>query len=130
MQNTTAAPSNIDQYIAGYPKDIQKLLKQVRETIKKVIPEAEEGICYGIPTYKLNGNLVHFGGFKQHIGFYPGAGGIKAFEKELAAYKGAKGSVQFPIDQPIPLDTISAITKFRAAQNIAKKTTRKSGKIK
>ena len=120
MQNTATSPTTIDQYIAGYPKEVQKLLQQVRETIKKVVPDAEEAISYGIPTFKLNGNLVHFGGFKQHIGFYPGAGGIKAFEKELSAYKGAKGSVQFPIDQPMPLDIITAITKFRVAQNLAK----------
>ncbi len=125
MQNTATSPTNIDQYIAGYSKNVQTLLQQVRETIKKVVPDAEEAISYGIPTFKLNGNLVHFGGFKQHIGFYPGAGGIKAFEKELAAYKGAKGSVQFPIDQPMPLDIITAITKFRVEQNLAKKLKRK-----
>ena len=125
MQNTATSPTTIDQYIAGYPKEVQKLLQQVRETIKKVVPDAEEAISYGIPTFKLNGNLVHFGGFKQHIGFYPGAGGIKAFEKELSAYKGAKGSVQFPIDQPMPLEIITAITKFRVAQNPAKKVKNK-----
>ena len=125
MQNTATSPTTIDHYIAGYPKVVQKLLQQVRETIKKVVPDAEEAISYGIPTFKLNGNLVHFGGFKQHIGFYPGAGGIKAFEKELSAYKGAKGSVQFPIDQPMPLEIITAITKFRVAQNLAKKVKNK-----
>ena len=125
MQNTATSPTTIDHYIAGYPKVVQKLLQQVRETIKKVVPDAEEAISYGIPTFKLNGNLVHFGGFKQHIGFYPGAGGIKAFEKELSAYKGAKGSVQFPIDRPMPLDIITAITKFRVAQNLAKKVKNK-----
>jgi uncharacterized protein YdhG (YjbR/CyaY superfamily) len=125
MQNTATSPTTIDQYIAGYPKEVQKLLQQVREAIRKVVPDAEEAISYGIPSFKLNGNLVHFGGFKQHIGFYPGAGGIKAFEKELSAYKGAKGSVQFPIDQPMPLDIITAITKFRVAQNLAKKVKNK-----
>ena len=125
MQNLATSPTTIDQYIAGYPKDVQKLLQQVRETIKKVVPDAEEAISYGIPTFKLNGNLVHFGGFKQHIGFYPGAGGIKAFEKELTAYKGAKGSVQFPIDQPMPLHIITAITKFRVAKKKNKKVKRK-----
>ena len=125
MQNTNTPTTTIDQYIARYPKNVQKHLLQVRSTIKQIVPDAEEAISYGIPTFKLNGNLVHFGGFKQHIGFYPGSSGIKAFEKELSAYKGAKGSIQFPIDQPMPLDIIIAITKFRVAQNLSKTTKRK-----
>lgn len=111
---------DIDSFIATFPKETQLLLQQVRETIKKAAPEAEETINYGIPTFKLNGNLVHFSGYKNHIGFYPGAAGIKTFEKELSIYKSAKGSVQFPINQPLPLDIITKITKFRVIQNLEK----------
>lgn len=116
---------DIDSFIADFPKETQKLLQQVRETIQKAAPEAQETINYGIPTFKLNGNLVHFSGYKHHIGFYPGAAGIKAFEKEIAKYKNAKGSVQFPLDQPIPFDLITRITKFRVQQNIEKAEAKK-----
>lgn len=88
-------------------------MEELRQTIKKAAPEAEEAISYQIPTFKLNGNLVHFGGFKKHIGFYPAPRGIEAFKKELSQYKGAKGSVQFPLDEPMPLQLISKIVKFR-----------------
>lgn len=116
---------DIDSFIADFPKETQKLLQQVRETIQKAAPEAQETINYGIPTFKLNGNLVHFSGYKHHIGFYPGAAGIKAFEKEISKYKNAKGSVQFPLDQPIPFDLITRITKFRVQQNIEKAEAKK-----
>lgn len=116
---------DIDSFIADFPKETQKLLQQVRETIQKAAPEAQETINYGIPTFKLNGNLVHFSGYKNHIGFYPGAAGIKAFEKEISKYKNAKGSVQFPLDQPIPFDLITRITKFRVQQNIEKAEAKK-----
>jgi uncharacterized protein YdhG (YjbR/CyaY superfamily) len=113
--------NSIDEYIKGFPPGIQKLLKQVRSTIKTAAPEAEETIKYAMPTFTLNGgNLVHFAAFKNHIGFYPTPHGIEAFEKELSAYKGAKGSVQFPLDQPMPLQLISKIVKYRVAQNVAK----------
>jgi uncharacterized protein YdhG (YjbR/CyaY superfamily) len=113
--------NSIDEYIKGFPPGIQKLLKQVRSTIKTASPEAEETIKYAMPTFTLNGgNLVHFAAFKNHIGFYPTPHGIEAFEKELSAYKGAKGSVQFPLDQPMPLQLISKIVKYRVAQNVAK----------
>ena len=111
---------NIDEYIAGFPEDIQQLLEGMRETIRKAAPGAEETISYAIPTFKLNGNLVHFAAFRNHIGFYPAPRGIEAFKKELSAYKGAKGSVQFPIDQPLPLALISKIVKFRVGENLAK----------
>ncbi len=104
---------DIDTYIAGFPKDIQKLLKQVRATVKKVAPEAKERISYGMPAFTLNGSSVYFAAFKKHIGFYPAPKGIEEFQKELSQYKGGKGSVQFPFDQPIPLDLISRIVKFR-----------------
>lgn len=111
---------DIDEYIAGFPKDVQELLEELRDTIHKAAPAAEEAISYAIPTFKLNGNLVHFAGYKNHIGFYPGASGIEAFKKELSSYKGAKGSVQFPIDEPLPLALIGRIVKFRVSENMTK----------
>jgi uncharacterized protein YdhG (YjbR/CyaY superfamily) len=114
------AATNIDTYISGFPKDIQLLLEQIRNTIKKAAPEATEAIKYAMPTFVLNGNLVHFAAFKNHIGFYPVPSGIEAFKKELSMYKGAKGSVQFPLDKPIPLSLISKIVKFRVKENLKK----------
>ena len=125
MKMNKPAPKTIDEYIADYPKDIQKLLEQVRNTIKKAAPKAEEKINYGIPTFTLNGNLVHFGAFKNHIGFFATPTGHKAFEKELSVYKTGKGSVQFPIDQPLPLALISQIVKFRIRENSEKKRKQK-----
>ena len=110
----------IDEYIKTFPKDIQKILESVRQTIKNVAPEAEETINYQIPTFKLNGNLVHFAAFKNHIGFYPTPSGQKAFQKELAVYKSGKGSVQFPLDKPIPLSLIKKIVQYRVKENSAK----------
>ena len=117
---TPQMPKDIDEYIAGFPKEIQKLLEQIRNTIKQAAPEAEEAIKYAMPTYVLNGNLVHFAAFKNHIGFYPVPSGIEAFKQELSVYKGAKGSVQFPLDKPMPLDLISKIVKFRVKENLVK----------
>ncbi len=111
---------DIDEYIAGFPKDIQEILQTVRSTIKKAAPAAEETISYAIPTFTLNGNLVHFAAFKNHIGFYPAPTGIEEFKKELSVYKGAKGSVQFPLDQPMPLKLITKIVKFRVKKNLEK----------
>jgi uncharacterized protein YdhG (YjbR/CyaY superfamily) len=111
---------DIDSYIALYPPDVRKLLEQVRSTIRKAAPDAQEKIGYGIPTFTLHGNLVHFGGFKNHIGFYPGPDAIVAFKKELSVYNGAKGSIQFPIDKPMPLALITKMVKYRLAQNIEK----------
>ncbi|HEV8082767.1 MAG TPA: DUF1801 domain-containing protein [Chitinophagaceae bacterium] len=115
-----AEQNNIDSYIAGFPKETQKLLQQVRSIISKAAPAAEEAINYGIPTFTLKGNLVHFAGYKNHIGFYPAPSGIETFKKELSIYKGAKGSVQFPIDKPMPLTLISKIVKFRVNENMEK----------
>lgn len=122
--------TSIDLFIADFPKETQVLLQKVRETIKKAAPKAEESINYGIPTFKLNGNLVHFSGYKHHIGFYPGSAGIKAFEKELSIYKGAKGSVQFPLDKAIPYALITKITKFRVKQNLEKVALKPTSKKK
>jgi len=114
---TNKTPSNaIDEYIANFPKDVQAILEKVRATIRKSAPNAEEVINYGIPTFTLHGNLVHFAGFKNHIGFYPTPSGIEKFKKELSIYKGAKGSVQFPLDKPIPYGLIGKIVKFRVKE--------------
>ena len=118
MENTK--PQTVDEYIAAFPKDIQKLLEEIRSVIKKAAPEAEETINYAMPTFKLHGNLVHFAAHKNHIGFYPAPNGIEAFRNELSVYKGAKGSVQFPLNQAIPLDLISRIVKFRVLANSGK----------
>lgn len=107
-----------DKYIEGFPKEVQKLLLQLRTTVRNAAPDAEESIKYGIITYVLNGNLVHFGGFKKHIGFYPSPSGIKAFEEELSVYKNSIGAVQFPLDKPLPLKLISQIVKFRVKENL------------
>lgn len=116
---------NIDEYIAAFPEEIQAMLEQIRATISKVAPTAEEAIKYAIPTFVLNGrNLVHFAAFKNHIGFYPTPTGIESFQKELSKYKQGKGSVQFPLDEPMPLALITKIVKFNMARNaevIAKK---------
>ena len=111
---------DIDGFIAGFPVDVQKVLKKVRATIKKAAPKAEETINYGIPTFTLNGNLVHFSAFKNHIGFYPTPSGIEKFKKELSVYEGAKGSVKFPLDQPIPYGLIAKIVIFRVEENSQK----------
>jgi uncharacterized protein YdhG (YjbR/CyaY superfamily) len=122
-------PQNIDEYIANFPKEIQELLESVRKAIRAAAPDAEEAISYQMPTFKLKGNLVHFAAFKHHIGFYPAPTGIEEFEQELSIYKGGKGSVQFPIDQPMPLDLISKIVKYRVEENL-KKGEAKSKKMK
>lgn len=116
--------SDIDQYIAGFPEETQALLQQMRATIRKIVPEAGEKMSYGIPTFTLNGNLVHFAGYKHHIGFYPSASGIKAFEKELSGYKNSKGAAQFPLDQPLPISLINKIVKFRVKESLEKNATR------
>lgn len=113
---------NIDEYIAAFPGHVQGVLQQVRLAIRKAAPGAEECISYSIPTFKLNGNLVHFAAFKNHVGFYPAPSGIRAFQKDLSRFEGAKGSVKFPIDQPMPLALISKITRFRVKENLEKST--------
>ena len=120
MKTKQTAPSTIDEYIAGFPPDVQAILQKIRLTIRKAAPDAEEIISYQMPTFTLKGNLVHFAAFKEHIGFYPTPTGIEKFQKELSVYKGAKGSVRFPLDQPIPYGLIGKIAKFRAKENAAK----------
>ncbi|MEL3960959.1 DUF1801 domain-containing protein [Lysinibacillus endophyticus] len=110
-------PKSIDEYILQYPQEIQEILNTIRKVIKDSAPNAEEKISYGMPTFALNGNLVHFAAFKNHIGFYPSSSGISSFQQELSEYKTSKGAVQFPIGKPIPYDLISKIVKFRVAEN-------------
>jgi uncharacterized protein YdhG (YjbR/CyaY superfamily) len=120
MKTDRTAPRTVDEYIAGFPPDVQAILEKIRLTIRKAAPGAEEAIKYQMPTFTLHGNLVHFAAFKKHIGFYPVPTGIEKFKKELAAYEGGKGSVQFPLDQLIPYSLISRIVKFRVKENLAK----------
>ncbi len=124
MKSAPTASQSIDAYIAACPPDVQPILEKIRAIVHKEAPEAEEAISYQMPTFKLNGNLVHFAAFKQHIGFYPTPTGTEKFQKQLAPYKHAKGSIQFPLDQPIPYDLITQIVKFRVKENRAKPTTR------
>lgn len=119
MANRSTANS-IDEYIAEFPPETQKVLKELQALIKASAPGATETISYAIPTFDLNGHLVHFAGFKKHIGFYPTPSGIEAFKEELTPYKTAKGSVQFPLDQPLPTDLIRRIVEFRVEENTGK----------
>ncbi|MCU0644926.1 MAG: DUF1801 domain-containing protein [bacterium] len=119
--------ATIDEYIASFPKDIQAILEQIRATIRNAAPDAEEAINYQIPTFTLHGNLVHFAAFKKHIGFYPAPSGIEKFKNELSAYEGAKGSVKFRLDKPIPYELISKIVAFRVQENLEKAKGKKKG---
>ena len=121
-------PTTIDEYIAAFPADVQDILQKVRETIKTAAPQATEAISYGMPTFKLAGNLVHFGAFKTHLGFYPIPSGLEQFKEELAQYKGGKGSVQFPFDQPMPYALITKIVEFRVTENLQKAAAKKKKK--
>jgi uncharacterized protein YdhG (YjbR/CyaY superfamily) len=120
MMRDSFKPQTIDEYISIFPEDVKAKLETLRATIRKAAPTAEEAISYMIPTFKLNGNLVHFAGYKSHIGFYPGAAGIASFEKELKGYETSKGTVQFPLDKPLPLKLVTTIVKFRVGQNLEK----------
>ena len=113
------AANGVDDYISPFPPDVQKILQKVRATIRQAAPGAVEAIKYGIPTFILNGNLVHFAGYKNHIGFYPAPSAIAKFADELAEYKQAKGSVQFPLDQLIPYALIKSIVEFRVRESAA-----------
>ncbi len=119
MKTTQTAPQTIDEYIAGFSADVQEVLQKIRKTIQEAAPDATEKISYQMPTFYLKGNLVHFAAFKEHIGFYPVPTGIEKFKKELSVYKQGKGSVQFPMDQPMPYELITKIVKFRVRENLA-----------
>lgn len=120
MKEEQTAVDTIDAYIAGAPKEAQAILKKIRALIKKEAPDAVEAIKYGMPTFILGGNLVHFAAFKNHIGFYPTPTGIEKFKKEISVYEWAKGSVQFPLGEPMPYDLIRKITAFRVKENLAR----------
>ncbi len=119
-QNEEKTSAAIDEYITKFPSDVQELLKQIRQTIKDAAPDASEKISYQMPTFYLNGNLVHFAAYKNHIGFYPTPSGITAFAEKLAGYKSSKGAVQFPIHESMPLDLIKRIVEFRVKENLSK----------
>lgn len=124
----SARYASVDEYIAAFPDDIQQLLNAMRATIRATAPDAAERISYQIPTFTLHGNLVHFAAFKRHIGFYPTSSGIAAFQGELSGYAQSKGAVQFPLDQPLPLDLVAKITRFRVEENRARAQAKARGK--
>jgi uncharacterized protein YdhG (YjbR/CyaY superfamily) len=118
MKTTTIKPQTIDDYLKGYPPVVRNKLQEIRQVIRKAAPEAEECISYQMPTFRLHGIKVHFAAWNDHIGFYPIPSGIKAFEKELSVYKQGKGSVQFPLNEPMPLKLIARIVAFRVRENL------------
>lgn len=118
MEENNVIPRSIDEYILQFPPEIQEILQMLRKVIKEAAPDAQEKISWRMPTFVLHGNLVHFAAFKNHIGLYPSPSGIDNFKEELSQYKGAKGSIQFPIKKPMPYELISKIVKFRVAENI------------
>lgn len=121
--------NNVDEYLSSFPKEIQKVLKQVRETIKKTAPQAEEKISYGVPSFTLNGKqLIYFAGFKKHIGVYPSPVTVDTFKKDFSKYKTGKGSVQLPLDQPMPLTLITKIVKYRIKKLAEEKAPKKIAK--
>lgn len=128
MKTDQQKSQNIDEYIANFPPDVQVILQTIRATIHETVPEAKEAISYGMPTFKLHGNLVHFAAYKNHIGFYPTPTGIEHFAEKLAPYASGKGSAQFPVDQPIPYDLIREITLYRVEENRAKRLPKRSNR--
>lgn len=125
MRPTQAGPKDIDEYIAGFPRAVQTILRKIRTTIRKAAPDAEGTISYQIPAFMLNGPLVYFAAYKKHVGFYPRTTAIAKFKKELSTYERAKGSVKFPLDRPIPYNLISKIVKFRAKENLERAVARR-----
>jgi uncharacterized protein YdhG (YjbR/CyaY superfamily) len=128
MKKDSIVPKTIDEYITGFPEDIQEKLEALRAIIRKAAPDAEEIISYAMPTFYLKGNLVHFAVFKNHIGFYPAPSGIETFREELLPYKTSKGAAQFPIDKPLPLSLVSKIVKYRVKQNQEKAAIKEKAK--
>jgi uncharacterized protein YdhG (YjbR/CyaY superfamily) len=120
MTTNQTSPKGIDEYIASFPQEVQEILEKLRTIIRQAAPDAQETIKYGIPTFTLHGNLVHFAAYKKHIGFYPTPTGIEQFKNELSGYESAKGSVQFPLDKPIPFDLIHKIVIFRVQETMGK----------
>ena len=128
MESNEVGSTLVDEYIAAFPLETQKLLQEMRATIRAAAPDAVEKISYQMPTLFLKGNLVHFAAWKNHIGFYPTSSGTQALENELSIYEYAKGSVKFPIDKPLPLELISRIVRFRVAENLKRAETKSSKK--
>jgi uncharacterized protein YdhG (YjbR/CyaY superfamily) len=120
MTTSLTKPKNFEEYITAFPAETQKILEELRETIRKAAPDADEIISYGMPSFRLNGRLVYFAAFKNHIGFYPMVTGIEAFKTNFSGYKWAKGSVQFPLQKPLPHELITKIVKFRVRENLEK----------
>ena len=116
----TNKPANIDEYIGAFPNDVQEILEKIRATIQKAAPDAKEKISYSMPAFEQNGIVVYFAAFKNHIGLYALPSGHETFREELSKYKSGKGSVQFPLDQPMPFDLIAKIVKFRVKENLEK----------
>ena len=127
---TTPKPKDIDEYIARFPPETQEVLEQIRATIKTVVPDAEETISYGIPTFNLNGTyLIYFAAYKKHIGFYPVPSEIDELDMEFASYKtSGKGTLQFPLDKPMPLDLITKLVRFKVKENVEKVEKKKQTK--
>lgn len=124
MPSERPQDTSVDEYIGAFPHDVAELLQKIRATIRKAAPEAEETICYRMPTFTLNGPLVHFAACKNHLGFYPTPSGINRFRRELSAYRTTKGAVQFPLDKPLPLSLIRRIVQFRVKENREKEAMR------
>ena len=120
MKHRISDQQSVDEYISAYPEQVQQKLSKIRATIKELAPTAIEKIAYGIPTFWLNGNLVHYAAYKSHIGFYPTPSGMEGFKEELSNYKTSKGTVLFPLDKPIPLSLIKKIVKYRVAETLKK----------
>ena len=125
MKAKAGKPTNIDEYFADFPKDVQERLQKVRMTIRKAAPGAEEAIKYMMPTFVLKGNLIHFAGYQHHIGLYPGSKPIEKFKEELTRYETSKGTVRLPLDKPLPLGLITRITKFCVQRNLARAEAKK-----
>ena len=128
MKTDQTAPMTIDEYIADFPPDIQEILEKIRLIIREAAPDAEETVKYRMPTFTLKGNLVHFAAFKKHIGFYPTPTGTEKFSNEISVFQGAKGSIRFPLDKPIPYDLIRRIVGFRVKENLDKAAAKRKKK--
>lgn len=120
--------ASIDEYISEFPAEVQQILQKVRLTIHEAAPQAQEAISYQMPTFKLHGNLVHFAAYAHHVGFYPASSGIERFARELSRFKTSRGTIQFPLDSPIPNELIARITRFRVEENLARAESKKKKK--
>ncbi|MEZ0542137.1 iron chaperone [Fibrella arboris] len=129
MNPSKPTPKSVDEYLYDFPEAVQYLLEELRQAIREAAPEAVETISYQMPAFMLHGKLVYFAGYKNHIGFYPTASGITAFKDELSTYNCTKGTVQFPLDKPLPLDLITRIVKFRVQENLAKALAKKGTRL-